>query len=169
MLGFITKMFSRPPEAQDTQLPPVPSQANKLYVESQREMVRSVLKHLVQAHGVPKGYVASEVMSVARRGKKEDLVVELIVLKWSDTLMRCAQAFERELLLRLDRIDPGTNHSKFLIHWSFASDCGSPLSKMPPPEAWGQGESTGRKFDLPLSEKDFLKDDFAPTVPGPLR
>ncbi len=168
MSGFITKLF-RSSDVQDSYGAPAPSQTDKLHVESTREMVRSVLKHLVQSHGVPKGYVNCEVMSVVRRGK-EDLVIEINVLKWSDVLMRCVQAFERELLQGLDRLEPDVNHSKLMMHWSFAPDCGSPLTKMPPMEMWARGDfALGGKFDLPLSEKDFLKDDFAPTVPGPPR
>ncbi len=159
------------------------------HTDIHRELIRVVLKDTLRMHSVPAGWLTCEVVVLPRRGGAEDLIIQLIVLKWSETLMRCAQALERALLQGLDRFDPSVDHSQYIVSWRFAPSCGCPLSQMPEPQAWTQSEPASvasnvtpimdrrksvrtpprPKFDLPPSERDFMQNDFAATEPLSLR
>jgi hypothetical protein len=60
------------------------------------------------------------------------------VMKWNESLMRYALALQQQLLSGLDRFDPSVDHSKYVISWRFAPDCGCPFSVMPNPKVWLQ-------------------------------
>jgi hypothetical protein len=159
------------------------------HTDIHRELIRVVLKDTLRMHSVPAGCLTCEVVVLPRRGGDEDLIIQLIVLKWSETLMRSAQALERALLQGLDRFDPSVDHSKYIVSWRFAPSCGCPQSQMPEPQAWTRSEPPSAvsnvtpimdrrksprppsppKFDLPPSERDFMQNDFAATEPITLR
>lgn len=159
------------------------------HTDIQRELIRVVLKDTLRLHGVPAGWLTCEVVVLPRPSGEEDLIIQLIVLKWNETLMRCVHALEKALLQGLDRFDPSVNHSRYIVSWRFAPSCGCPLSQMPEPQVWTQSEPVPApptivpildrrqsvrppprpKFDLPPSERDFRHNDFAATEPIGLR
>jgi hypothetical protein len=166
-----------------------PPASTRQHTHIQRELVRVVLKDTLRQHGVPAGWVGCDVLVAPKRVSDEDVVVHLVILKWNETLLRYAPALERQLLLDLDRFDPTVDHSRYLVSWRFAPDCGCPNMEMPdaafwlkaahpvaPPEPVAildrrRSKRTKRteKFDLPNSSYDNLPQNFAPTEPAPLR
>jgi hypothetical protein len=155
------------------------------HTDIQRELICVVLKETLRLHGVPAGWLTCGVVVLPRRSGDEDLIIQLIVLKWNETLIRCVQVLEKALLQGLDRFDPSVNHSRYIVSWRFAPSCGCPLSQMPEPQVWTQSEPVPApptivpildrrqsvrspprpKFDLLPSERDFRHNDFAATVP----
>lgn len=184
---------AKPSKANRTEVAPAastPSPAStRQHTHIQRELVRVVLKDTLRQHGIPAGWVGCEVLVAPKRASDEDLFIQLVILKWNEALLRYAPALERQLLLDLDRFDPTVNHSRYVVSWRFAPDCGCPSVAMPDPAFWlnaahpapppepvaildrRRSKRTKRteKFDLPNSSYDNLPQNFAPTEPAPLR
>lgn len=108
-----------------------PPASTRQHTHIQRELVRVVLKDTLRQHGVPAGWVGCDVLVAPKRVSDEDVVVQLVILKWHEALLRYAPALERQLLLDLDRFDPTVDHSRYLVSWRFAPDCGCPNMEMP--------------------------------------
>ena len=154
----------------------------------QRELVRVVLKDTLRQHGVPAGWIGCEVLVSPKRVSDEDLIIQLVILKWNEALLRYAPALERQLLLDLDRFDPTVNHSNYMVSWRFAPDCGCPSMQMPDPKFWLQAAHPApppepvaildrrrsrrakrpEKLDAPGPAYDDSPQNFAPTKRAPL-
>ncbi len=172
MFGFFKKTISTPTPASH-RAAEQGSSTTQQHTDIQRELVRVVLKDTLRLHGVPAGWLSCEVVVVPRRAGHEDLIIQLIVLKWNQTLLQCALALEEALLSGLDRFDPSVDHSRYIVSWRFAPGCGCPLNQMPESNTWleavPQPAPKRPKFDLPPSDRDFVSNDFAPTEPIGLR
>jgi len=172
MFGFLKR--DKPKASSVSQRPSeLGPNTTQQHTDIQRELIRVVLKDTLRLHSVPAGWLTCEVVVVPRRAGHEDLIIQLIVLKWNQTLLQCALALEQELLLGLDRFDPSVDHSRYIVSWRFAPSCGCPLSRMPEGHVWlapaPPATPPRPKFDLPLSDRDFGNNDFAPTEPIGLR
>lgn len=163
--------------------------STRQHTHIQRELVRVVLKDTLRQHGVPAGWLGCEVLVSPKRVSDEDLIVQLVILKWNEALLRYAPALERQLLLDLDRFDPTVNHSQYMVSWRFAPDCGCPSMEMPDPKFWAQAAhpvsapepvaildrrrsrrpKRPEKADLPGPAYDNSPQNFAPTKRAPLR
>lgn len=104
----------------------------------QREPIRVVLKDTLRLHGIPSGWLACEVIVIARSASEEDLHIQLVVSKWNEQLLRYAPVLQQQLLLGLDRFDPSVDHSRYIVSWRFSPDCGCPFTRMPEPTLWLQ-------------------------------
>lgn len=103
-----------------------------------RELIRVVLKDTLRLHGVPFHWLACEVILITKAPGEENLHIQLVILKWNEQLLRFAPALQQQLLLGLDRFDPAVDHSKYIVSWRFAPDCGCPFPWMPEPKVWTQ-------------------------------
>lgn len=103
-----------------------------------RELIRVVLKDTLRLHGVPSGWLACEVIMIPRAPGEEELHIQLVIMKWNEQLLRYTNALQQQLLLGLDRFDPSVDHSKYIVSWRFAPDCGCPFGWMPEPKFWTQ-------------------------------
>ncbi|MBK6294996.1 MAG: hypothetical protein IPF55_12525 [Rhodoferax sp.] len=190
MFGFFK---SKAPKADTAMAKPAasapPPVSTRQHAHIQRELVRVVLKDTLRQHGIPVGWVGCEVSAAPKWVSDEDMFVQLVILKWNEALLRYAPALERQLLLDLDRFDPTVNHSRYVVSWRFAPDCGCPSVDMPDPSVWlkaahptpppepvaildrrrSKRVKRTEKFDLPNSSYDNLPQNFAPTEPSPLR
>jgi hypothetical protein len=191
MFDFIRKAKSKLPTVSHRSVE-ANLNSTQQHTDIQRELIRVVLKDTLRQHGVPLSWLRCEVVVLPKRGGDEDLIIQLIVLNWNQLLMQCVRALEQALLQGLDRFDPSVNHSRYVVSWRFAPNCGCPLNQMPEARTWTQFESVSApaepsktepifnwrqnvrsssppKFDLPLSARDFMKNDFAATEPSALR
>lgn len=205
-LGLSPAQRARPQESKSLSTPPVNTQQHS---DVQRELVRVVLKDTLRQHGIPSSWIGCEVTVLPRRAQsgagngaapdakqvpaaREPLLVHLIVMKWNDALVHFAPALQQQLMLALDRFEPGVDHSNHVVSWRFSPQSGCPYTHMPEPLFWSQDAiapspqpvpvpALGRpattpdaappkpKFDLPPSSLDNIPSGFAPTEPGPLR
>lgn len=163
--------------------------STRQHTHIQRELVRVVLKDTLRQHGVPAGWIGCEVLVAPTRVSDEDLIVQLVILKWNDALLHYAPALQRQLLLDLDRFDPTVDHSRYMISWRFAPDCGCPSMEMPDPKFWVQAvhpvptpepvaildrrrsrrPKRPEKTELPNPAYGDPSQNFAPTKRAPLR
>jgi hypothetical protein len=166
------------------------------HTDIQRELVRVVLKDVMRHHGIPSAWIGCEVTVMSRQSQNQDLLVHLVIMRWSEGLLRYAAVLQQQLLEGLDRFEPGVDHSKYIVSWRFSPVCGCPHVRMPNPQFWLAADApvaqvlapvatltpaarpapaaaptpapVKPKFDLPPSEMDNMPSGFAPTEPSPL-
>ena len=112
--------------------------STRAHTDIKRELIRVVLKDTLRQHGIPLDWLACEIIIIRRGPVAEELHIQLVVMKWNETLMRYAMALQQQLLGGLDRFDPTVDHSKYVVSWRFAPDCGCPFTVMPSPKVWLQ-------------------------------
>jgi hypothetical protein len=123
----------RPPRVAPASAAPSSTQQHN---NVRRELIRVVLKDTLRLHGIPFGWLACEIIIIARAPDDEELHIQLVIMKWNEQLLRYAPALHQELLLGLDRFDPSIDHSKYIVSWRFSPDCGYPVTRMPDPNYW---------------------------------
>ena len=154
-----------------------------------RELIRVVLKDTLRLHGIPFGWLACEVIIIARAPGEKDLNIQLVIMKWNEKLLRFAPALQQQLLLGLDRFEPTVDHSKYMVSWRFSPDCGCPFTNMPDPKVWIKNTRTQVEAEpisvldrrqtrrppnkpivsAPSSEPYDRSTDFSPTQISPLQ
>jgi hypothetical protein len=123
--------------------PPSVSPSTKPHADIQRELVRVVLKDTLRRHGIPSELLTCDANTVPQGPRGEELHIQLVVMQWSELLMRYARALELQLLRGLDRFEPMVDHTqKCTISWRFSPDCGSPFTVLPPPVVWSHDASS---------------------------
>jgi hypothetical protein len=122
----------------------------------QRELVRVVLKDTLRRSGVPLEWLTCEVVTLAHGSDNEtgQLQIQLTLMQWHELFLRYAPALEHKLLLGLDRFEPSVDHSKYVISWRFAPDCGCPFTVMPPPLVWSHDPAPAAAEEEPASVLD---------------
>jgi len=152
----------------------------------QRELIRLALNNVLRRHGIALQWIGCEFASMGRAGADDVMLVQLVILKWHDGLMRYAPDLQSELLNEIHLSDSSMAASDLLFVWKFAPDCGYIGGKLPAPEFWASttsAQSTVQglaaapaiaaatpagpavKFDLPRStlDDDDNDDGFAAT------
>jgi hypothetical protein len=114
-----------------------------------RELIRVVLKDTLRQQAIPYDWLACEIIIIPRGPDDEELHIQLVVMKWNELLMRYAMALQQQLLRGLDRFDPSVDHSKYIISWRFAPECGCPFTVMPPPLLWSHTEPPAPADEAP--------------------
>ena len=111
-------------------------QSSRTHTDFRQQLVRVVLKDTLRRRGIPHDWLSCEVMTVTRGPKQEELHIQLMLLKWSELLLRYAYALEHQLREGLDRFEPSVNHSGYIISWRYSPNSGCPFTVMPPPMIW---------------------------------
>lgn len=114
----------------------VPAQKTQQHNDIRRELIRVVLKDTLRANGIPTNWLACEVIIITRPQEGDELHIQLVILKWHESLLRYADAFQREFLLDLDRFDPTVDHSGYIVSWRFPPDGDCPFKQLPDPSTW---------------------------------
>jgi len=109
------------------------------HTDIKRELIRVVLKDTLRQQSIPYEWIGCEISNIATGTADEQFHIQLVVMKWSELLMRYAMALQKQLLRGLDRFDPAVDHSNYVFSWRFAPDCGCPFTVMPPPLLWSHG------------------------------
>lgn len=131
---------SKPADTPRSQLPGEQGASTRQHTDIQRELVRVVLKDTLRIHGIPAAWLSCEVLALSGRARGDDMMVRLIVLKWHEPLLKFMPALQSELITGLDRFEPAIDHSKYIVSWQFARDCGCPITQMPDARTWtGEG------------------------------
>jgi len=140
------------------------------HTATHRELTRVVLRDTLRLNGIPAEWIGCEILA---RPQSRSLLIQLVIHKWHEGLLRYAPLLQQQLLQGLQRFDPASDHTGHLVVWKFAPDCDCPHTAMPAPQYWSAPaamETSKPKFDLPPSAYDSRgDDDFAPTVPSELR
>lgn len=175
--------------AQKTETNAVEAKNTQQHNDIRRELIRVVLKDTLRAHGIPTNWLACEVIIITRPNDGHETHIHLVVLKWHEKLLRYADAFQRKLLLDLDRFDPSVDHSGYIVSWRFAADCGCPFKELPDPRTWllsAQAQADeepvpvldrrrvprephSARSDSKATNRDNPPKEYAPTQVAPLR
>lgn len=106
------------------------------HTDIQRELVRVVLKDTLRQHGIPGAWLTCEVTALTGLARGDDILVRLVVLKWHEPLLKFLPALQQQLIVGLDRFEPSVDHSKYVVSWQFAPDCGCPHAQLPDAKFW---------------------------------
>jgi hypothetical protein len=120
----------------------VPAQTVPQHTNTHRKLVHMVFKDTLRTHGIPSDWLACETLIVPRGPATEELHIQLVVMKWNESLLRYASALQQQLLSGLDRFEPLVDHSKYVVSWRFSPACACPVNLMPQPEFWSQNEQS---------------------------
>ena len=104
--------------------------------ELRLELVRTVLKDTMRAHGLPADWLRAELTVPTGAAANEPLHIRIIMTKWNGSLLKYTMALERLILTGMDRYDPAVDHSGYTVSWQFAKNCVCPFPTLPPPESW---------------------------------
>lgn len=100
------------------------------------ELVRTVLKDTMRAHGLPADWLRAELTVPTGDTANGSLHIRIIMTKWNGSLLKYTMALERLILTGMDRYDPAVDHSGYTVSWQFAKNCVCPFPTLPPPESW---------------------------------
>lgn len=110
------------------------------------EMIRLALKSVLRRYGIPIPWIGCEMMPMAPSGDTDVLLIQLVLLKWHDALMRYAPELQKQFLTEIQFFDNTAEAANFLIVWKFAPDCGCPNDKLPEAGFW----ATSAEEPVPL-------------------
>ncbi len=128
---------SKPAPGQNVRTASDQGATTRQHTDIQRELVRVVLKDTLRMHGVPGAWLGCEVTALSGRARGEDILVRLVLLTWNETLLKYLPVLQQQLIVGLDRFEPSIDHSKYVVSWQFAPDCGCPHTQMPDAKTWG--------------------------------
>lgn len=134
---------------------------------TQREMVRLTLHTLLKRHGIPTGWLGTEIRAFPTSQDPEGVLLQLVIHHWHPGFGLYALALQNEVIDGLKRFDPTASAARYHIHWKFAPDCGSSHGPLPATDYWtGTAPVLGStdpnqlkpalkpKFDLPDNRDD---------------
>jgi len=150
MFGFLKTKWTKKARASVKIPAPVAPRRSQAHNNIHHELIRVVLKDTLRLHGIPLGWLACEVITIARSAGKNELHIQLMVMKWNEKLLRYACALQQQLLLGLDRFDPSVDHSKYIVSWRFSPTCSIPFKQMPDPEFWLSGHEPPVAKEAPI-------------------
>jgi hypothetical protein len=139
----------------------MPAQPTPQHSQTILELIRAVFKDTLRMHGIPSDWLACETIIIPRGPAAEELHIQLVVMKWNESLLRYASALQQQLLSGLDRFAPSVDHSKYVVSWRFSPACACPVNLMPEPEFWAQKEHSPA-----LDEKSSIRDWSESKWPG---
>ena len=102
----------------------------------QDDVIGVVLKDLLRMHGVPANWLTFEVNYLARGPGLAEVQIQLLIMRWSEQLLRYSAALQDQLLTGLDRFEPHVDHSKYVVVWRFSKECDLPFSAIPAQVKW---------------------------------
>ena len=141
---------------------PPPDPEGQQRKDVQRELILVVIKNTLHRLGIPHDWLAYEVITVTHGPDQEKLHIQLMLMKWHETLLRYTPALEQQLLRSLLRIDPTVQASQYVFSWRFSPDCGCPFLVMPPPNVWGHDGEPATSDTPPPEEDDYERTQLSP-------
>lgn len=113
---------------------PVGDQAKKNDIRL--EMIRLALKSVLRRYGIPLPWIGCEIEPLTSKGDSEALLIQLVLLKWHDDLMRYAPELQKQFMNEIQFFDSNAAAANCLVVWKFAPDCGCPNDKLPEAGFW---------------------------------
>jgi len=124
------------PEKVEPQAVMEPGNAKSGSHKKQRELVRLALNSVLRRHGIAPTWIGCEFAARGRADAADVMLVQLVVLKWHEGLLRYAPDLQNELLNDMRLSDSSVMPSDFLFVWRVAPDCGYALGELPGPDFW---------------------------------
>ena len=100
------------------------------------ELANLVLSDTVSRNGVPKGWLRVERLDLDPQLESQEIHLQLVMLRWSEQLLRYIAALQQQFLVGLDHFHPEGERSKFVVSWRFDEGCAMPSALIPEGVAW---------------------------------
>lgn len=123
MFGFLTKKL--PKDSRPTRSDGYPSTSVNQQSPSglHHEMIRGVFGELTRGHGIAPDVLAFDVFPLRRQSGDKEMHVQLIMLKWNESLLYQAPMLQHQMQLELGRYASTTGISAFVVTWKFSPAC----------------------------------------------
>jgi hypothetical protein len=113
-----------------------------------RELVKTMYRDTIRICGIPKDWLACEVLMLADSGKAR-FHIQFVVRQWDEHFLAYMPAFQKSFSDRVQRFSPALTERIHSVSWRFSSRCGCPVLTMPPADHW----SEGARYQRSLSQR----------------
>jgi hypothetical protein len=100
------------------------------------EIIQVVWKDILKSRGIPLDLVACEIDAHQVNAGDGEVQIRLVVMRWSEKVLRYSFALQQELLVGIDDFEPGVDHSHYVFFWTYSKDCGCPHLSIPAQVMW---------------------------------
>ena len=107
-----------------------------LNTATHKEVLRVVLRESLFRNGIPASWLAPEILRTVRQGREAGLHLRVLVRHWDPRLLQLAFALERDILMRLQSLDPKAGTWFSGCSWQFALSDVSQCPRLPHPGSW---------------------------------
>lgn len=133
-----------------------------------REVIRGALSELVRTHAIAHDTLVFDAFPLRRRTGEKEMHVQLIMLKWNESLLYKAPMLQHQLQLELGRYASAKGVSAFIVTWKFAPACITFALPQKDHLAKAKIEATKVEKEMPLfQERQFAPQASAATTLAP--
>lgn len=100
------------------------------------QLVQVLLRDVLRRHGIPLGWVESQLLMVASRSRGTGMYVRLIMRHWDDRLATHAFALQNTLLADIARFEPRAFDWLHGVSWQLDVDASCPHTALPQKAYW---------------------------------
>lgn len=108
-----------------------------------RELVKTMYRDTIRIGGIPKSWLACEVLTMAESGKAR-FHIQFVVRQWDPEFLDYIPAFQKSFTDRVQRFSPALTERIHSITWRFSSRCGCPVLTLPPADHWSDRSRQAR-------------------------
>lgn len=103
---------------------------------TRKDLLRVVLREALFRNGIPAAWLAPEVLRTVHRGRDSGLHMRLVLRHWDPRLLQHAPSLERDVLARLQLLDPSAQNWFAGFSWQFGLADAEDLPPLPHPGTW---------------------------------
>jgi hypothetical protein len=122
-----------------------------------RELVKTMYRDTIRIGGIPKDWLACEVLTLAESGKAR-FHIQFVVRHWDQEFLNYMPAFQKSFTDRVQRFSPALTERIHSISWRFSSRSGCPVLTLPPADHWSQSARKQRQLSQKVQDvEQFLQ------------
>ena len=104
------------------------------------EIVRVVLTQIMKQREIPSDWLSTNGIAIVYQQGVPKCCIQMQIKHWNEKLLRYAPAIEKKILSSLDVFYPATDHSNYLVSWSFCRKIDYPITELPNKIIWSNPE-----------------------------
>jgi hypothetical protein len=136
MFDFLKQKGTQVKESGSAKVDSTRFDSTQLAEGSKSEVVGSVLQDVLRMNGIPVKWVTCEIRQIALSQSRNEVQIQMIIMRWSEQLLRYSAALQKQFLESLDHFEPHVDHSDYVVVWRFADSCDSPFPSIPDSVKW---------------------------------
>ncbi|MDO9402525.1 MAG: hypothetical protein Q7T87_00680 [Polaromonas sp.] len=168
MKNLIKNLFGTPQrtEALNTQSSRPPAE-NPLTIEdgsenaTRRQLVYVLLRDALRRYGIPARWIECQMLVVSSRSRGPGMYIRLVLKHWDYRMMNYTHAFQKALLVDIERFEPQSSEWLHGISWQLEVDDTCPYIEMPDKSFWQEPQ---QKI-LPAAPADMMPPARPPAPP----